>query len=263
MQRSCAYPAIFESPPQASTLGPKLGQVPNPYVMEPPPLGMTHLPAGQTLQWHQVLVGAPTVQQLPLIVHAWERSLRGGWGPARVRGKLLDLAVVDAAGVASSVRDSLRGALRPHEAHLPWPPLDRPARVAHLDIHTPLRLQHDGRPLRPGDLSPRKLAADLMRRISLMMTFHLRLGPLPFDAQAIVAHAVSLTDDRSALHWRDDARYSSRQRQETPLGGVLGRWTLRGNLDPLLPWLTLGQWLHIGKNATMGLGGYTVRAVTP
>jgi CRISPR/Cas system endoribonuclease Cas6 (RAMP superfamily) len=26
----------------------------------------------------------------------------------------------------------------------------------------------------------------------------------------------------------------------------------------LWPWLWLGQWLHIGKNATMGMGGYTM-----
>jgi CRISPR/Cas system endoribonuclease Cas6 (RAMP superfamily) len=27
-------------------------------------------------------------------------------------------------------------------------------------------------------------------------------------------------------------------------------------LAPLMPWLWLGQWLHAGKNATMGLGKY-------
>ena len=52
---------------------------------------------------------------------------------------------------------------------------------------------------------------------------------------------------------------SSRQRQEMTLGGVLGRWTLSGDsavLAQLWPWLWLGQWLHLGKNATVGLGGY-------
>jgi hypothetical protein len=42
------------------------------------------------------------------------------------------------------------------------------------------------------------------------------------------------------------------------LGGVVGTWTLRGDLAPLLPWLWLGQWLHAGKNATMGMGRYTL-----
>jgi hypothetical protein len=40
------------------------------------------------------------------------------------------------------------------------------------------------------------------------------------------------------------------------LGGVVGDWTLRGDLAPFLPFLHLGQWLHAGKNATFGLGKY-------
>ena len=40
------------------------------------------------------------------------------------------------------------------------------------------------------------------------------------------------------------------------LGGALGSWTLTGELGPLLPWLRLGEWLHVGKNATLGLGRY-------
>ena len=46
------------------------------------------------------------------------------------------------------------------------------------------------------------------------------------------------------------------------LGGVLGRWTLHGSpeaLAALWPWLWLGQWHHVGKNATMGLGGYALQ----
>ena len=116
---------------------------------------------------------------------------------------------------------------------------------------------HDGQ-LRPADLAPRKLAADQLRRCNLMLDLHLGIRPAPFDAAALVAHAAMLTDDRSALHWRDGARYSARQKQETPLGGVVGRWTLRGDLAPLLPWLWLGQWLHLGKATAMGLGGYTL-----
>jgi hypothetical protein len=173
-----------------------------------------------------------------------------------VRGRLVDLACIDAGGLATSVRDD-DGRLLPHSARLALPagPMAA-AGTAHLHFHTPLRLQHDGRPLRPAELGPRKLVADLLRRCNLMLDLHLGIRPAPFDAPALVAHAATLADDRADLRWREDARYSSRQRQQLPLGGVLGRWTLQGDLAPLLPWLWLGQWLHLGKGATMGLGGY-------
>ena len=68
---------------------------------------------------------------------------------------------------------------------------------------------------------------------------------------------------RGTLQWFDWVRYSSRQQQEMALGGVVGSWQLNGPADAIAgiwPWLWLGQWLHVGKNATMGLGGYRLTA---
>jgi hypothetical protein len=42
------------------------------------------------------------------------------------------------------------------------------------------------------------------------------------------------------------------------LGGAVGTWHLEGELAPFIPLLHLGQWLHVGKNATFGLGRYTL-----
>jgi hypothetical protein len=42
------------------------------------------------------------------------------------------------------------------------------------------------------------------------------------------------------------------------LGGVVGDWRLAGDLAELLPWLWLGQWLHAGKETTMGMGMYAL-----
>jgi len=42
------------------------------------------------------------------------------------------------------------------------------------------------------------------------------------------------------------------------LGDVVGEWSLCGELGPFLPFLHLGQWLHVGKNATFGLGRYAL-----
>ena len=44
------------------------------------------------------------------------------------------------------------------------------------------------------------------------------------------------------------------------LGGLLGEVELHGDLAPFAELLHRGQWLHVGKNATMGLGGYRMHA---
>lgn len=263
--RTCPYPAIFETPPRQTQLVQRFSQVPNPYVVEPPAPGTRRVPAGEPLVWHMVLMGDESLRQLPLVLHAWQRSLRHGWGREAVRtvGELREVLTFAANGQAINAWDPITDRVMAHA--VPWQAADfspsqagAPADALVLNIHTPLRLQHEGHPIGVRELSPRVLAAHLLRRVSLMLELHMGHAHAPFDARALVAHAETLHDDRTQLRWRDWTRYSSRQKQEMTLGGVMGRWLLRGDLAPLWPWLHLGQWLHLGKNATMGMGGYTL-----
>ena len=95
------------------------------------------------------------------------------------------------------------------------------------------------------------------RRASLLFEMHAGLPGFVSNPTALAQQGEALEDERD-LRWYDWQRYSSRQRQEMALGGVIGEWRLRGDLSALSPWLWLGQWLHAGKNATMGLGRYEV-----
>jgi hypothetical protein len=144
-----------------------------------------------------------------------------------------------------------------HARQLTLPAFDA-QREVRLVIDTPLRLQDNGRPLHGRDLSPRRLVTALVRRAALLFEFHAGRPGLGARAGALARHAETLADERD-LAWHDWTRYSSRQRQAMTLGGVVGTWTLRGDLAPVLPWLWLGQWLHVGKNTTMGMGGYSLR----
>ncbi|MEX8511844.1 MAG: CRISPR system precrRNA processing endoribonuclease RAMP protein Cas6 [Leptothrix ochracea] len=236
--RTCPYPALFETPPQPTQLRQQFSQVPNPYVIEPPPLGTRSIGAGEALVFHMVLIGAQAQRQLPLVQYAWQRALKQGLGKERIPGELVAMEATEPFASEGNVDD-----------------VDQPEQLT-LQIQTPLRLQHNGHALGPDELSPRVLLSQLLRRTSLMLELHMGIHPAPFDAPALLSLSESLQDDRSQLHWKDWTRYSTRQRQEMTLGGVLGAWTLHGQLAPFLPWLHLGQWLHLGKNATMGMGGY-------
>lgn len=259
LRATCPYPAIFEAPAPAEHTMQRFSHVPNPYVIEPPPLGTRHIDAGRALQFSIVLIGR-AVAQLPLVSFALQRALEGGLGRERARGTLQEIAWQAAGDAASFVPVWQPGdtAIAAHEPRLEPPPVDDP-HTLHLSLLTPLRLQHQGHPVRPQALTPRKLAADLLRRITLLGEFHADRPDLVPDAGALVRQAESL-EHRHTLRWQDWSRYSSRQQQEMTLGGAVGDWTLHGELAALHPWLWLGQWLHVGKNATMGMGGYVLRS---
>ncbi|MDQ3775511.1 MAG: CRISPR system precrRNA processing endoribonuclease RAMP protein Cas6 [Pseudomonadota bacterium] len=70
------------------------------------------------------------------------------------------------------------------------------------------------------------------------------------------ARAIEITGHD--LYWDDWSRYSGRQHTWMKFGGLLGEITYRGDLTPFLPWLALGEWMHIGGKTSFGLGRYTI-----
>lgn len=249
LYRTCPYPAIFETPPPENHALQKFSQIPNPYIVEPPPWGEKLYEPGETLAFHLVLIG-PAIKQLPLIVFAWQRAFEHGVGHGQARLERVwrdDRIVYDAADRQ----------LREHTAHLPPAPDDPPSgQAVTLRFHTPLRLQHNGKPLGADELTARKLLVGLIKRTALMSEFHLGQA-LDLDFHALAEQAAAVESEKH-LHWRDWTRYSARQKQEMALGGVVGHWTLHGDLVPFRPFLRLGQWLHVGKNASFGLGQFHI-----
>lgn len=274
---SCAYAQIFESSPRPAHSLQKFSAVPNAYVVEPPlpPGGLpsahstpgtgptAEIGQGEAFVFHQVLVGA-AIGHLALVIFSWQRALSQGLTQSRSTADLLQVDWLDACGSAHTIWHHDHPILAEHPAHLCVPDMPEASsnqQALHLHIHTPLRLQQQGHPLRISQLAPRALVAAVARRVALVMEFHAQQPQWGTQVPAAVAQAEHLSDTRH-LQWFDWTRYSSRQQQEMTLGGVLGTWELQGPPEALAavwPWLWLGQWLHVGKNATMGMGGYTLQ----
>jgi len=250
--RNCPYPWIFETPAPETHELQRFSNVPNPYVIEPPSLDTRRIDAGDALEFGVVLIGR-ALHEIPLIVHSIARAFGRGIGKTRAKGRI-ERIVCETTAPPCHVWDAAASRIVGHEAALAMPQLPS-VEAATLEIATPLRLQHQGRPLGADALRPRTLFTALLRRASLLFDLHAKMGAIGGEAKRLAALAERLSDERS-LRWFDWKRFSSRQRQEMTLGGVVGTWTLRGDLAPLLPWLWLGQWLHVGKNATMGMGAY-------
>ena len=125
-----------------------------------------------------------------------------------------------------------------------------------IELETPLRLQQNSIPIEPEDITARAFFSTLLRRVALLLEFH-NFTPLKVDFTELTnqTEGIQLNKD---LAWKDWIRYSSRQKQKMHLGGVSGSMTFRG-LSPI--WRTLlaaGEYTHVGKNASFGLGKYHV-----
>lgn len=257
LKAGCPYSAVF-APGRPATPHPLLGssEIPAPYVIDPPEWGARVVGSGETFSFHMVLIGRAR-EHLPIVILAWRRALARGLGPGDGTG---DIAAV-AGENGQILHTPAEGTIAPHGAVPPAPTFDKAPAELTLRFLTPLRLQHQGHALPPHRLTPRPLILAAARRASLLGEFHGDGAP-PIDWKALAASADVLRDERR-LEWRDWTRYSSRQQQKMQLGGAIGDWTLRGDLSAALPWLHLGQWLHLGKETVFGLGGYRLIGQPP
>lgn len=255
LYQSCAYPYFYDTPPP-----PGAGKMrryetaPHPFILEPGEAGAETYTLGFTL------VGQAN-RHLALFIHALARAAEG---PQGVAGNQLRLVAVEQedAPLGSDLWQTIH---RPGEAleALPaaWPePPDAPP-ACRIALLTPLRVKRDGRHVGPDDFRFADLFGHLLRRVSMLTAFHTDT-PLETDFRALMDSARQV-EAVSTLTWQDRTRYSHRQKAAMQLGGVVGQIDLAGtDLGPFWPYLWLGQWLHAGSGATMGLGHYRIEAAS-
>jgi CRISPR/Cas system endoribonuclease Cas6 (RAMP superfamily) len=252
LRRHCAYTQIFETQPPLAESFQAFSQIPSPFVIEPPPLGGKELQPGETFSFAMVLIGERTLRQLPLIIYAWQQALAHGLGTGNSQSELLNVVFEPGQAVETVVYDAEDdGEIRAHASFAPALPGE--ADRITLKIVTPLRIQQKGRVL-SHDMTARDFLMALVHRHYLLHEFYGANYQAP-DFRQLAEQAADVRAE-SRFRWCDWERYSNRQKQRMPFGGVLGELTLRGDLQPFLPLLAQGQWHHVGNKTTFGLGRY-------
>jgi hypothetical protein len=253
---ACPYALIFETPPPAEHQLQKFSAVPNAYVIEPPPWGRRLYQPKEPLVFDLVLFGQ-ALMRLPLVIWAWRRALANGLG--RGTAELMETVLLNPQGEVK-VFDASPGQEWPyeHEQCLRLPPLQDAADFS-LNFITPLRLQENGWVLPPELVTARVLLMALVRRVSLLLEFHAGLKPdYDFPLLKRLAEGVGAVN---SLKWRRWERWSNRQHQKMSFDGLVGEVRLSGVPVEFRDFLRLGQWVHIGKNATFGLGKYLLEGL--
>jgi hypothetical protein len=97
--------------------------------------------------------------------------------------------------------------------------------------------------------------------VSILQYFYDRQVQRP-EARAAMRAAFAMAEEvhpvEENLRWRDWERFSGRQKTRMKPGGVVGRVRYNGPVGPFLPYLRLGEYIHVGKNTAFGLGQMVV-----
>lgn len=254
--RSCVYPYIFETPEErARGAEPAVEAAPHPYVLAVAPEWQPRAVEGETVEVTLIGEGA---RAAVYVLHALREGAARGIGAARVELKLEGIAQEEAAGGGWRPALLPGGLLDVREAATPAPP-PAPAR-ARVRLVTPLRIRREQDLVEPERLGWDEFVAAVLRRLALLTRYH-TAAMWRMDHAGLRALAAAAGVERR-LGWQDWARYSNRQGRKIPMGGVVGEFRVEmKGLEPLWPLLWVGQWVHAGKGAVMGLGRYSLEAL--
>ena len=146
-----------------------------------------------------------------------------------------------------SVHDCLNSRLR----EFPAANDDESTQRMTIRFLTPTFLRADGEVVRRPEFH--HVFKRLRDRISALSVFF-GDGALELDFRAIGERAEKARTVSAQIDWVERFRTSSKTRQRHELSGFVGEASYEGELREFLPWLALGELLHVGKHTAWGNG---------
>lgn len=256
LREKCTYAYVFETSPYRDAVKLRnLAEIPRPFVIEPPVETKTIYRKDEMLNFGLMLIGR-AIDYLPFFIFTFKELGDIGIGKKRAEFELLQ---VDNA-YQETIYQSQDGTLRNFDSQIE---LDRsfnsllPSTDSlSISFITPTRIKFKN------DLVVKPefhiFIRALLHRISALAYFHCE-EELDVDYNLLISRAERIKIKKVNLRWLDWERYSSRQNTRMKMGGFVGEITYAGNLSEFLPLIFLGQYTHVGKNCTFGLGKYEVK----
>lgn len=253
LKNKCAYAYIFETSPSPNSHRLRnLEEIPRPFVIEPPLETKTTYKKGEILEFNLVLIGR-AIDYLPYFIFTFKEL--GGIGIGKHRGRYELLRCFNHKN--DKIYDSSDEILNDTDSKID---IERQTnsfalKSGYLSISffTPTRIKIKGDLVTEPEFHV--LIKALLHRISALAYFHCGIEP-DFNYKLLISEAEKIKIKSENLSWFDWERYSSRQDTRMKLGGFVGEVTYEGNFELFSPLLLLGEYTHVGKNCTFGLGKY-------
>jgi hypothetical protein len=278
LAESCPYKQIFEpSPPPGAERLSKNQDIPRPFIFRPPPTTKTHFERGESFEFELVLVGR-AFDYIPYFVLAFRELAEGGLGLNRGRCTLDEveefglLASSPVVGQQSSVSDqqpsvtliysredqlfrTVKGIASSEWIESRINQLTTEHGRLTVSFLTPTFIRADGQVIREPEFH--HIFKRLRDRINALSTFF-GDGPLDVDFRALGERSEMIRKVGGRFEWLDRARTSTKTGHRHELSGFVGTATFEGEFDELLPWLVLGELVHVGKHTAWGNGRFVV-----
>jgi len=275
LRNVCPYTAVFQPfVPEGSEKISKNRDIPRPFVLKPPlETKETYLP-GERLSFDLVLVGK-IKDYLPYFIVTFKELSQSGLGWNRSPVELAGVDNVSCDGATAPVYTRENNLVQPPANAISWAELCGSHNSANGSINSPQAGLAAVKRVTLRFLTPTLLKADglqsrrpvfgviakrLRDRINALSYFYCGKG-LNIDFKAFGDEAEKVRTVSDSTRWVESSRYSRRREVSHDLSGFVGEVSFEGELGMFLPYLKLGEYLHVGKNAVFGNGWYEITEI--
>jgi len=228
-------------------------QQPKPYMLLPGPDLKTQWRKGEIYTFELVLFGDAT-NFADRLVEACNLGHKFGLGPER--------CAFTTVCIGSVLNNQITPGLHPQHLidYLPAASTDQPIAEVALNIETPIRLKQHGKILMQASPSLEQWIQHILRRWKLLSQFWVVDDPQLYHALGQELPSIGDYEQVEHLYYENWERYSHKGKQQLPFGGLKGQTSFYGDIARAIPWLQVGQYLHVGGKTTFGLGQFSVIA---
>ena len=224
-------------------------QQPKPYVVCPNEDHKTHWQAQELYYFDIVLVGQVT-QLSGVLLKALEYGQTLGFGPQRTEFSLISVSSllpgITKAGIHTT---ALSNWLTPQSESFENIELA-------VNFTTPVRLKVNGKILQHQAPNLSLLLKQVSRRFSQLCQFWVCDEPELIHGLYQELPLLGEYEQNSHIYFENWKRFSLKEKQQLPFGGLKGQVSYFGEIAPALPWLQIGEQLNVGGKTTFGLGKY-------
>lgn len=263
LHHQCLFAQFFME--QKTTQGGKTPSIPHPYIIEPPQNPKRAYAKGEDFSFSLILLGN-SYEKLPFIIYAFE--LMGSRGIGRANNEELKNTPFEIIGIQAAhiqgkpqIYDPIKKQLSavPSPATLEYytpEVLDNQNTVPKnqeltVYLETPLRYKSDNS--FHSVLTFEDLFKLMARRIAVAFKEFGEKEP-EIDYKKLLQQAKNIHITESCIIWKDQHRYSARQKQALKIGGLEGHISFKGDFTEFIPLLNMAILLHLGKQTSFGLG---------
>ncbi|MCD6413327.1 MAG: CRISPR system precrRNA processing endoribonuclease RAMP protein Cas6 [Elusimicrobia bacterium] len=243
LRDNCVYFLLFEKNADSG-----LKEIPRPFVIEPPQCPRKKIPTGESFSFNLILFGN-LIRYFPNMLYAFIKLGERGFGNTRGRYRIKNITNL----IGEVVYENGRLKREENTGRIEVPEIR--GDFLQLTFLTPTRIKYKAHYTDSPEFYI--IVKTLLRRLKLLTRFYTE-EKFDVDSGKLTEMSKKVRIVQKNIRWFDWDRYSSRQKVRMKLGGFIGDVLYEGDFESFLPYLFLGEYTHIGKNCTFGLGKYKI-----